>query len=44
MVSCKELAEGFAEEDEPFEDLEDLARDTGERANDVLNDDYKIGN
>lgn len=40
--SCKELAETIAEEDEPFEDLEDLARDTGERAHEVLTDDYKI--
>jgi hypothetical protein len=41
IASCKELAEGFTEDDARFEDLEEQAVDTGERANDVLTDNYK---
>lgn len=38
--SCKELAAGFAEEDEPFDDLREQAEETAERANDVLTSNY----
>ena len=41
IASCKELAEGFSEDDELFEDLEEQAVDTGERAHDVLTDNYQ---
>jgi hypothetical protein len=37
--SCKELAEQF-DAGKPFEDLEDQARDTAERASDTLKEDY----
>lgn len=39
--SCEDLAKSFAEDDEPFEDLVEQAKDTGERANDVLTDNYQ---
>jgi len=38
--SCKDLAAGFAKDDEPFDDLEDVAKTTAERANEVLTDNY----
>lgn len=41
IASCNELAEGFAEDDAPFEDLVEQATDTGERANDILSDNYQ---
>jgi len=43
IASCKELTEGFAEEDaeEQFEDLAEQAKDTGERAHEVLTDNYQ---
>ena len=41
IASCEDLAKGFAEDDEPFEDLVEQAKDTGERANDVLSDNYQ---
>lgn len=40
IQSCKELTEGFTDDSEPFEDLEDLALETGDRASDVLTDNY----
>ena len=40
IQASKDLTEGFTEDVEPFEDLEDLARDTGERAHDVLTENY----
>jgi hypothetical protein len=40
IKTCDELAEGFAKEKEPFEDLQDVAKSTAERADEVLKDDY----
>lgn len=39
VTSCKELTDQF-DAGKPFEDLEDQARDTGDRANDTLKEDY----
>lgn len=40
IQECKNLTESFTEDVEPFEDLEDQARQTGERAHDVLTENY----
>ena len=40
IQACKDLTASFTEDVEPFEDLEDLARQTGERAHDVLTENY----
>jgi hypothetical protein len=40
IQACKDLTTGFTEDVEPFEDLEDLAKQTGERAHDVLTENY----
>jgi hypothetical protein len=39
-ATCKELTDSFASDAEPFEDLEDVAKNTAERADDVLKADY----
>ena len=44
VQSCKELTESFTDDAEPFEDLEDMAIDTGERAYEVLKDNYSLVN
>lgn len=38
--ACKDLTKDFTDDTEPFEDLEDQARTTGERAHHVLTDNY----
>lgn len=38
--SCKQLTESFTDDTEPFEDLADQAKQTGQRAHDVLMDNY----
>jgi hypothetical protein len=39
VTSCREMTDEF-DAGKPFEDLEDQARDTGTRANDILKEDY----
>lgn len=43
VETCKELTANFTDETEPFDDLIDQAKDTGERAYDVLKDNSALG-